>query len=137
MPEDITTPSPLFKNVSTKGRPKKILTDEGLRAIENLAKIQCTDEEIAAVIGLSVDVLTNSNNGASFAEAKKRGQNSGKASLRRMQYEAAEKGNATILVWLGKQYLGQTDKQETITHGSQDLVFNIIPATPEDAQEAE
>ena len=36
----------------------------------------------------------------------------GKASLRRMQYGAANKGNVTMQIWLGKQYLGQNDKQE-------------------------
>jgi hypothetical protein len=34
-------------------------------------------------------------------------------SLRRWQIEAARKGNPTMLVWLGKQLLGQTDKIET------------------------
>jgi hypothetical protein len=34
------------------------------------------------------------------------------ASLRRKQFEAAMNGNTTILIWLGKQYLGQRDKRE-------------------------
>ena len=29
-----------------------------------------------------------------------------------MQWKAAEAGSHTMLVWLGKQVLGQTDKQE-------------------------
>ncbi len=33
-------------------------------------------------------------------------------SLRRKQWRAAEEGNTTMLVWLGKQYLGQKDKSE-------------------------
>ena len=41
---------------------------------------------------------------------QKKGFESGKASLRRKQYEVAMGGNCTMLVWLGKQYLGQTDK---------------------------
>ena len=42
----------------------------------------------------------------------KKGMEQGKASLRRMQYGAANKGNVTMQIWLGKQYLGQNDKQE-------------------------
>ena len=30
--------------------------------------------------------------------------------MRRSQFDLAKKGNATMLIWLGKQYLGQTDK---------------------------
>lgn len=33
-------------------------------------------------------------------------------SLRRAQMKLAESGNATMLIWCGKQYLGQTDKVE-------------------------
>jgi hypothetical protein len=29
-----------------------------------------------------------------------------------MQFKAAEGGNATMLIWLGKQYLGQSDKTQ-------------------------
>lgn len=34
---------------------------------------------------------------------------SGKISLRRAQFAQALKGNTTMLIWLGKQYLGQGD----------------------------
>lgn len=129
MPKSITSANEFFEEVKTKGRPKKILTDEGKRVIEQLARVQCTDEEIASVVGCSVDVLTNKNNKKAFAEAKEKGIQSGKASLRRLQYKAAEAGNPTMLVWLGKQYLGQTDKQEIETNGQQDFVFNILPAS--------
>jgi hypothetical protein len=37
------------------------------------------------------------------------GREEGKASLRRMQWRAAERSTA-MLIWLGKQYLGQTGK---------------------------
>ena len=33
-----------------------------------------------------------------------------KIKLRSWQWKSAEKGNATIQIWLGKQYLGQSDK---------------------------
>ena len=29
-----------------------------------------------------------------------------------MQWKAAERGNTSMLIWLGKQILGQSDKQE-------------------------
>jgi len=36
----------------------------------------------------------------------------GKERLRRLQWRAAERGNPTILIWLGKQILDQKEKTE-------------------------
>ena len=120
---------PFFDDIKTKGRPKRLLNELGVETIKNLASIQCTDEEIASVLGCSVDLLTNKNNREAFLEAKEAGQLSGKASLRRMQFKTAEAGNATMQIWLGKQYLGQKDKQEMAVETEQDFVFNILPAS--------
>lgn len=104
-----------FDIIPTKGRPYYILNEQGKLVVEKLASYMCTDEEIASLLGVSVDVLTNKKNNETFTECKKRGFESGKASLRRKQFEVAMKGNTTMLVWLGKQYLGQTDKVEQTT----------------------
>ena len=34
-----------------------------------------------------------------------------------MQWQAAEGGNTSILIWLGKQYIGQKDKAESTVSG--------------------
>lgn len=75
--------------------------------VEKLASIHCTMKEIAAVAGCSVDTLERR-----FAEVIKNGQEKGKTSLRRYQWKAAEKGNVSMLIWLGKQILGQRDKSK-------------------------
>ena len=65
----------------------------------------------AAPLGFSAALLIFApHTGMSFDEyfAQKRG--SGKTSLRRAQWLSAQKGNPTMLIWLGKQYLGQRDK---------------------------
>ena len=49
--------------------------------------------------------------GAGFSEIFRQKRGKGKISLRRHQMRLAEK-NATMAIWLGKQYLGQTDKPE-------------------------
>ncbi len=41
-----------------------------------------------------------------------RGQQKGLISLRRKQMQAVEAGIPTMLIWMGKQLLGQKDKQE-------------------------
>lgn len=97
------------------GRPR---LEFDLKQVEQLAAIQCTDGEIAAVLNCSRDtILRRKAENSDFAAAIEKGRESGKASLRRMQWRAANAGNTGMLVWLGKQYLGQTDKQN-LKHGA-------------------
>ena len=91
-------------------RPKLQL-DEGL--IERLAMIHCNKTEIAAAVGCSVDTLDRN-----YAELIAKGMEKGKTTLRRMQFETAIKGNVVMLIWLGKQILGQKDTQATMIDGT-------------------
>lgn len=108
-------PEACFDKVQTKGRPKLVLNDTGKAVITNMATIMCTDEEIAACLGVTVETLQNSDNGSAFLECKEKGAGNGKKSLRRIQFEIAKKGNAAMAIWLGKQWLGQKEpeRQET------------------------
>ena len=102
------------------GRPRIEFTDKVWLQAEKMAGIHCTGEEIANVIGVSYDTLEKRVREAgwdNFTEWYKRHSAPGKMSLRRMQFDAAKKGNATMLIWLGKQYLGQIDNHEsTVTN---------------------
>ena len=87
----------------TRGRPKKFID---LVMVERLAHIQCTYAEVASTLEVSVDTLQRNKD---FAAVYKRGAEGGRKSLRRMQFESANKGNIAMQIWLGKQYLGQSD----------------------------
>lgn len=89
-------------------RPRKQIDADLVRS---LAEIQCTHEEIAHVVGCSVDTLTRRG----FADLINKAREDGKSSLRRQQYKLALDGNPTMLIWLGKQYLGQSDKSSVET----------------------
>jgi hypothetical protein len=97
------------------GRPKKIIDYD---LVESLAEIQCTQAEIAATLKISVKTLQRDEK---FSRIYKQGMDTGRKSLRRMQWAAAKKGNTTMLVWLGKQYLHQSDKVEQ--KNEQDTAF--------------
>lgn len=84
-------------------------------ACEKLARIMCTQSEIAEVLGVSLSTLEHDKE---FLRIHKKGIEAGKASLRRMQWKSAEGGNVTSQIWLGKQYLGQRDKQEVEHSGN-------------------
>lgn len=103
-----------------KGRPLAYIDWD---KVDSMCKIQCTGEEIASVLDLSYDTLQRAckrEKGMSFAEYLPQKALSGKASLRRTQWKTATGGNATMQIWLGKNMLGQTDKQE-IDHNVNDI----------------
>lgn len=97
------------------GRPKIEWNAKQWKQFETLCAIQCTQEEICAVMGVTDKTLTRllkEHYDDSFSEIYKSKSASGKASLRRIQFDIAKKGNATMAIFLGKNYLGQTDKQD-------------------------
>jgi hypothetical protein len=85
-------------------RPKLKIDDEQVR---KLAAINCTNVEMASVLGCDVRTLERR-----FAATIKDGRAHGVMSLKRKQYEVAMNGNIAMLIWLGKQLMGQTDKHE-------------------------
>ena len=116
-----------FDNVKkSRGRPIKVLNKTGAKVIEALAQVMCTEEEIAACLGVSVETLKTENNKELFSECLKKGRDVGKMSLRRAQFRIAQ-ANPTMAIWLGKQYLGQTEKPVP----EEDNEFNDTPATIE------
>lgn len=96
--------------VNKGGRPYKVIDYD---LLETFASLQCTDGEIATGLGISPDTMTKrKQDDDRFLHAYMRGREKGKTTLRRLQWKRASAGSDTMLVWLGKQYLGQTDRQE-------------------------
>ena len=46
-----------------------------------------------------------------FAEFLDKGRANGKTRLRQLQWQAAQKGNVTMLIWLGKTMLGRREPE--------------------------
>lgn len=92
--------------INTK-RDRLTKADVNPEQVRKLAAIGCKVEEIANIVGCHRNTIHNR-----FAGELERGREEGKMSLRRKQFEVALSGNVSMLIWLGKQMLGQTDKQE-------------------------
>lgn len=90
-----------------RGRPRKKIDE---RALLKHAAMGYTMKELEALTGVSEDTLTRN-----FADAIERGHSLRNARLRRRQFQLALKGNPQMLIWLGKQFLAQRDKQEVVT----------------------
>ena len=87
-------------------RPKKVINE---KLLKELASIQCSLEEMASALEVSVDTL-----GRRYAEVIKSGRELGKMSLKRKQFQVAMGGNVGMLIWLGKIVLGQRDTTEHV-----------------------
>jgi hypothetical protein len=104
--------------MAVMGRPEKILDQ---RMFEEMCHIHCTKEEILAILDMDEDTLNKKikqtyGENVNFSAVYKRFASGGKMSLRRWQWANAEKGNATLQIWLGKQELNQREIVENHNH---------------------
>ena len=88
-------------------RPKKKLELSEEQRIEKLASYGLTNKEISEALGYDENTLKRN-----FEIFLIKGKANLKERLKRKQIQVAMQGNVTMLIWLGKQYLGQTEKVE-------------------------
>ena len=86
------------------GRPKANIDRE---QVKKLASLHCTVDEIADIVGCGRATIYRD-----YKEELDQGRAEGRKILRTMQFKSAQKGSAAMLIWLGKQILGQKDQQE-------------------------
>lgn len=82
--------------------PPMLEVDEG--KLLAYCEMGCTNDELELLLGVSHDTLRRR-----YAEVIKKGRANLRAFLRGAQVAEAKKGNITMLIWLGKQLLGQRD----------------------------
>jgi len=87
--------------------------------ITKLASYGCTNTEIADFYGCDESTIRKS-----YSEYLKKGRSEGKIRLRKIQWGIAEKGNAVMGIWLGKNILGQSDNG-MMEDDDSPLPFNI------------
>ena len=92
-------------------RPKKEIDQ---KEFEKLCALQCTQQEICDWFGITEKLITNwckEVYGKCFSEVFRIKRGVGKVSLRRNQWKLSE-NNVAMAIFLGKNFLGQKDKQE-------------------------
>lgn len=100
------------------GRPLKDIDEN---RVAELAYGGASNREIGDLIG--VDDKTVKNRFSALL-AKQRARR--RFAIREAQTRLAMDGNPTMLIWLGKQELGQQDRQ-TVTHRGDDDTPRIVP----------
>ncbi len=97
--------------IMARGKPPLKIIDWD--QVDSMCKIQCTGEEIASVLDIDYDTLATAckrEKKMPFSDYIGQKKLGGKASLRRNQWKLAQDGNATMLIYLGKNMLGQADR---------------------------
>lgn len=80
---------------------------------EALCAMMASKKEICSVLLVTdktLDAWCKRTYGVSYAEAYEQKSSNGKIRLRRNQLKLSEK-SAAMAIWLGKQWLGQTDRE--------------------------
>lgn len=102
------------------GRPRKFTAEDEVE-VANMAYFGCTNTEIADFFGVDESTIR-----ARFPEMLKRKRAERNYHMRKIQTVELLKGNSTMLVWLGKNGLGQKEKVDHTTAG-QPLVITNAP----------
>lgn len=138
------------KTIITKGGEKKkykikadgkldtgrFLVTIDLVKLEDFARHMFTNREMALKLGIALSTfMEHKNADPAVQEAIDRGYANGCASLRSKQMAMAMGGNVRLLIHLGNQYLGQSEK---ITHTGTLRQGLLMPEIPkfETAEEA-
>jgi hypothetical protein len=105
-----------------------------LEQIRDLGRIQATVAEVASVLRCSEhDVRAFLADQPDVKEAYEGGRLEGMVSLRRKQFDLAE-SNPTMLIWLGRQYLGQREKVEHVGDPGNPIHIEVVVVDPKSAQ---
>jgi len=90
--------------------------------VHKMAQLGCTDKEQATILGISEENLRNN-----FRTELSEGRSDLRRSLRRAQLESAIKDkNTTMLIWLGKNYLGQKEPKQDVAHSGGVTVERVV-----------
>ena len=100
------------------------------KEFEKLCSLQCTYLEICDWFDVDDKTLNEwcrSTYNCTFSEIFKIKRGKGQISLRRTQWQLAQK-NPSMAIFLGKQYLGQTDKVQTTSNivETPEIKVNIV-----------
>ncbi len=114
----------VIDNSKKIGRPNFEFTPKILDQIKNMASYMCSKAEIGRIIGCSESTI---NRNELAQEAWEHGVALAKQTIRKTQFDIATKLNSSIMaMWLGKVYLGQTDKIQNDDENAPLPIYDIV-----------
>jgi hypothetical protein len=113
-----------LKRMTQRGRAKKLINTVQL---QHLAEHGWAIDEIAAFFNVSQQTIDEMlRRDPTFKAIMDRGKALGRGKLRSFQFQAAAKGNPIMLIWLGKQLLGQRDEPGDRAGDRLDEVMSVL-----------
>lgn len=98
------------------GRPQAIID---WKTVDRLLQAGCSGVQIAARLAIHPDTLyraCQAEHKSDFAAYSQQKREHGETLILEQQFAAAMKGDKTMLIWLGKQRLGQKEKHDHTTN---------------------
>lgn len=105
--------------------------------VDDLLSKFCEGTEIAASMGIHYQTLeraVRAKHKVAFVEYRRQKRAKGEKILRGLQLQSAMDGNITMQIFLGKQYLGQTDRADHTSDGEKIQPININVVKDENAE---
>lgn len=106
--------------------------------VDSLLEAGCDGTEICGYLGISYDTLsrhTEKYKKLKFADYKALKRAKGDSILRNKQYKTALEGNVPMQIWLGKQRLQQSEKQQVLQETKQETTYNFDNLTTEQLEQ--
>ncbi len=101
-----------YPTVNWPGPSEWRRVDFDLEVLEKLAALGLTVQEAASFLGVSRSTMNRRLREPAYRRAWDRGQVGVKIALRRAQLKRALEGNTPMLIWMGKQLLGQKNNPD-------------------------
>ena len=111
----------MAKKKPKMGAPRKPIDFDEMA---KLAQMQCNLGEVASFFDVDPETIkrrVKEKYNLTFTDYKALKGAKGLTSLRQMQFAAAKRGNFSMLIHLGKNMLGQSDKHDITTDGKKTI----------------
>jgi hypothetical protein len=108
------------------GRPKAAID---WKKVDKALEQGANGVQVAAMLGIHFNTLSlrcKEDNKCDFCDYLTQKRESGNQQLLGMQFQAAKEGSVPMLIWLGKQRLGQKDKKD-LDHTTNGKDMGIAP----------
>lgn len=107
-------------NGTKLGRPQFQVTKDLEHQVESLAAMGASEDSICDFLGFDRNTLEKY-----FSATLKNGKSRVSNRLRMMQLKKAYTGNTGMLIWLGKQMLGQSEKKTVTVEDADGFEFEF------------
>ena len=117
------------------GRPEK---EFDWKVLDSILQFGANLIDCSELLDVSEDTIQRKikgEHGCTFTEYRTKKMGRMRVKLLQKQFEMAQNGNVALLIWLGKQHLGQAEKQEIQQKTEERRIVEVLRESPDQALE--